>query len=128
MMMIPQAPGRSALEQEQFLKILSREDAMARFEAALFPRAIPSRVRKLGDALGAAGGGFRGGPPPGMLQQAQQNEMRTKMNAAREGVMRRNLSEDEAFHALRKLAMSKKVRLGEVAQQVIESAELLGKA
>jgi response regulator NasT len=40
----------------------------------------------------------------------------------------RNLSEDEAFHALRKLAMSKKVRLGEVAQQVIESAELLGKA
>jgi response regulator NasT len=40
----------------------------------------------------------------------------------------RNLSEDDAFHALRKLAMSKKVRLGEVAQQVIESAELLGKA
>jgi two-component system, response regulator / RNA-binding antiterminator len=40
----------------------------------------------------------------------------------------RNLSEDEAFHALRKLAMSKKVRLGEIAQQVIESAELLGKA
>lgn len=40
----------------------------------------------------------------------------------------RDLSEDEAFHALRKLAMSKKVRLGEIAQQVIESAELLGKA
>ena len=40
----------------------------------------------------------------------------------------RKLSEDEAFHALRKLAMSKKVRLGEVAQQVIESAQLLGKA
>ena len=40
----------------------------------------------------------------------------------------RDLSEDEAFHALRRLAMSKKVRLGEVAQQVIESAELLGKA
>jgi two-component system, response regulator / RNA-binding antiterminator len=40
----------------------------------------------------------------------------------------RKLSEDEAFHALRKLAMSKKVRLGEVAQQVIESAELFGKA
>jgi response regulator NasT len=40
----------------------------------------------------------------------------------------RNISEDEAFHALRKLAMSKKVRLGEVAQQVIEAAELFGKA
>ena len=40
----------------------------------------------------------------------------------------RGLSEDEAYHALRKLAMSKKMRLGEIAQQVIESAELLGKA
>jgi response regulator NasT len=40
----------------------------------------------------------------------------------------RGLSEDEAYHALRRLAMSKKVRLGEVSQQVIESAELLGKA
>lgn len=40
----------------------------------------------------------------------------------------RGLSEDEAFHALRKLAMSKKLRLGDVAQQVIDTAELLGKA
>jgi response regulator NasT len=40
----------------------------------------------------------------------------------------RNLSEDDAYHALRKLAMARKSRLGEVAQQVIESAELLGKA
>ncbi|EJN10505.1 molybdenum cofactor synthesis domain containing protein [Bradyrhizobium sp. YR681] len=52
--MIPQPPGRSATEQEQFLKILSREEAMARFEAALFPRALPSEVRKLGGMLGAA--------------------------------------------------------------------------
>ncbi|WP_035966919.1 molybdopterin biosynthesis protein [Bradyrhizobium sp. YR681] len=54
MTMIPQPPGRSATEQEQFLKILSREEAMARFEAALFPRALPSEVRKLGGMLGAA--------------------------------------------------------------------------
>lgn len=40
----------------------------------------------------------------------------------------RGLSEDEAYHALRKLAMSKKLRLGDVAQQLIDSAELLGKA
>ena len=40
----------------------------------------------------------------------------------------RGLSEDEAYHALRKLAMTKKMRLGEIARQVIESAELLGKA
>jgi response regulator NasT len=40
----------------------------------------------------------------------------------------RGVSEDEAYHALRKLAMSKKLRLGEVAQQVIDTAELLGRA
>ncbi len=40
----------------------------------------------------------------------------------------RSLSEDEAYHALRKLAMSKKQRVGEVAQQLIEAADLLGKA
>ena len=39
----------------------------------------------------------------------------------------RGVSEDEAYHALRKLAMSKKLRLGEVAQQVIDTAGLLGK-
>src|SRR5947209_2770648 len=49
----PQSQDRSASEQEQFLEILSREDALARFEAALFPRAIPSETRKLSDALGA---------------------------------------------------------------------------
>ena len=40
----------------------------------------------------------------------------------------RGVSEDEAYHALRKLAMSKKLRLGDVAQHVIDTAELLGKA
>lgn len=54
MTMIPKAPDRSALEQEQFLKVLSREEALARFEAALFPRAIPSEQRRVGDALGTA--------------------------------------------------------------------------
>lgn len=40
----------------------------------------------------------------------------------------RGLTEDEAYHALRKLAMSKKLRLGELAQQVLDAADLLGKA
>ena len=40
----------------------------------------------------------------------------------------RGISEDQAYHALRKLAMSKKQRLGDVAQQLIDSAELLRKA
>lgn len=37
----------------------------------------------------------------------------------------RGLSEDEAYHALRKLAMERGRRIGEVAQDVIESAKLL---
>src|SRR5262249_39673514 len=41
-------------DQDQFLTILSREDALARFEAALFPRALPSEMRRLADALGCA--------------------------------------------------------------------------
>lgn len=40
----------------------------------------------------------------------------------------RGMSEDDAYHALRKLAMAKKLRLSEVAQQVLETAELLRKA
>ena len=43
-----------SFEQDQFLTILSREDALARFEAALFPRAIASEGRPLADALGQA--------------------------------------------------------------------------
>lgn len=38
------------------------------------------------------------------------------------------MSEADAYHALRKLAMTKKLRLGDVAQQVLDAADLLGKA
>jgi putative molybdopterin biosynthesis protein len=41
-------------DQDQFLTTLSREDALARFEAALFPRPIPSEPRQLAGALGCA--------------------------------------------------------------------------
>ncbi|MGY8679080.1 molybdopterin biosynthesis protein [Bradyrhizobium sp. UFLA05-153] len=51
---IPQPTDRSSVDQEQFLKILSREEALARFEAALFPRARPSETRALAAALGSA--------------------------------------------------------------------------
>src|SRR5437899_4055563 len=43
-----------SLDQDQFLTILSREDALARFEGALFPRAVPAEKRLLADALGCA--------------------------------------------------------------------------
>src|ERR1700710_1687967 len=45
--------NRDSVEQDQFLTILSREDALARFEAALFPRAVPSEQCRLSDALGS---------------------------------------------------------------------------
>lgn len=49
----PQQPkSRDDLEQDQFLTILSREEALARFEAALFPRPVPAEQRALADALG----------------------------------------------------------------------------
>lgn len=44
----------STIDQEQFLTILSREDAIARFEEALFPRALTTEKRSLSDALGYA--------------------------------------------------------------------------
>jgi molybdenum cofactor synthesis domain-containing protein len=49
-----QPKDRDSLDQDQFLTILSREDALLRFEAALFPRAIPSEQRRLADALSYA--------------------------------------------------------------------------
>src|SRR6201996_5617164 len=50
----PRPNNRDSVDQDQFLTILSREDALARFEAALFPRALPSEPRLLADALGCA--------------------------------------------------------------------------
>ncbi len=43
-----------SFEQDQFLTILSREEALARFEAALFPLAVASERRTLADAPGQA--------------------------------------------------------------------------
>src|SRR5439155_121484 len=50
----PSSKSRDSMDQDQFLNILSREEALKRFEAALFPRAIPSEQRPLSGALGCA--------------------------------------------------------------------------
>jgi putative molybdopterin biosynthesis protein len=50
----PVPNNRHTIDQDQFLTILSREDALARFEAALFPRPVPAEQRLLIDALGCA--------------------------------------------------------------------------
>jgi molybdenum cofactor synthesis domain-containing protein len=44
--------SRDSVDQNQFLTILSREEAIARFDAALFPLITPSEKRRLADALG----------------------------------------------------------------------------
>src|SRR5258708_18348891 len=46
--------GPDSADQDQFLNILSREDALERFEAALFPRPVPSEQQPLSDLLGCA--------------------------------------------------------------------------
>jgi putative molybdopterin biosynthesis protein len=45
---------RDGIAQDQFLTILSREEAISRFDAALFPRVVPQETRPLAQALGAA--------------------------------------------------------------------------
>jgi putative molybdopterin biosynthesis protein len=50
----PLPNNHDGIDQDQFLTILSREDALTRFEAALFPRTISSEQRPLADALGCA--------------------------------------------------------------------------
>ena len=44
--------NNAAVDQHQFLTILSREEALTRFEAALFPRDLVADDRALADALG----------------------------------------------------------------------------
>jgi len=44
--------GRNSIDQDQFLTILSREEALKRFESALFPRELSIEQRKLAEAAG----------------------------------------------------------------------------
>jgi len=63
------------------------------------------------------------------LAEAKSKLAERKLVEHAKGLLMRScdLSEDDADHALRRLAMSKKQRLSDVAQQLIESADLLGK-
>lgn len=47
----PPPPNPQDIGQEQFLTILSRDDALALFQAALFPRPLATEIRLLEDAL-----------------------------------------------------------------------------
>lgn len=51
---LPKSRDAQNGDQDQFLTILSREEALARFGAALFPRPVPNERRSLAEALGCA--------------------------------------------------------------------------
>jgi two-component system, response regulator / RNA-binding antiterminator len=61
------------------------------------------------------------------LGAAQQKLAERKFVERAKGLLMkaRNLSEDEAYHTLRRMAMERNRRMGEVARSVIEMAELL---
>jgi response regulator NasT len=61
------------------------------------------------------------------LGQAQQKLAERKVVERAKGLLMkaRNLSEDEAYHTLRRMAMERNRRMGDVAKSVIEMAELL---
>ena len=61
------------------------------------------------------------------LGQAQQKLAERKFVERAKGLLMkaRNLSEDEAYHTLRRMAMERNRRMGDVAKSVIEMAELL---
>src|SRR5260370_7732838 len=50
----PSSKSRDSMDQDQFLNIVSGEEAAARFEAALFQGAIPSEQGAFSGALGCA--------------------------------------------------------------------------
>ena len=61
------------------------------------------------------------------LSVAQQKLAERKFVERAKGLLMkaRNLSEDEAYHTLRRMAMERNRRMGEVAKSVLEMAELL---
>jgi len=61
------------------------------------------------------------------LEVAQQKLAERKIVERAKGLLMkaRNLSEDEAYHTLRRMAMERNRRMGEMARSVIEMAELL---
>ncbi len=62
------------------------------------------------------------------LEQAKNSLTERKQIERAKGILmrQRNCSEEQAFQALRKMAMDRNRRLAEVAQSVIDAAELLG--
>lgn len=83
---------------------------------------------RLGSLIGVAKARFE-------EQQSLKNELKQTKNALDErknvekakGIIMKtkNLSEDQAYNAIRKLAMNHNKRIGEIAEQVISAAEVL---
>jgi response regulator NasT len=62
------------------------------------------------------------------LAEAQHKLAERKLLERAKGLLMksRGLDEDEAYRLLRKIAMERKLRIGEVAQRIVDAADLLG--
>jgi len=105
-----------------------REAVRAGVSAYVVDGLDPARVRPIIEVAVARFEAFQ--KMRGELADANEKLEERKFVERAKGLLMqsRSLTEDEAYHALRKLAMAKKQRIGEVAQQLIEAADLLGKA
>ena len=105
-----------------------REALRAGVSAYIVDGIEPARVRAIIEVAVARFEEFQ--RMRGDLADAQAKLRERKLVERAKGLLmtQRGLAEDEAYHALRKLAMQKKQRLGEIAQQLIDAAELLRKA
>jgi response regulator NasT len=86
----------------------------------------PDRVKPVVDVAVARFAQFR--ELRGQLDKAKASLAERKLIEKAKGILmkRRSCDEDEAFRLLRKMAMDQKVRLADVANKVIEAAEILG--
>lgn len=105
-----------------------REALRAGVSAYVVDGLDPARIRSIIEVAVARFEEFQGMRED--LAEARLKLRERKLVERAKGLLmtQRGLGEDEAYHALRKLAMQKKLRLGEIAEQLIDAAELLGKA
>ncbi len=103
-----------------------REAVRAGVSAYVVDGLDPARVKGIVDVAVARHAEYR--QLATELAQANLKLSERKLVERAKGILMksRGLSEDEAYHALRRMAMSKKKRLSEVAKAVIDMADFLG--
>ncbi len=103
-----------------------REAVRAGVSAYVVDGRDPARVKGIVDVAVARHEEYR--RLAAELAQANLRLSERKLVERAKGILMksRGLTEDEAYHALRRMAMNRKKRLGEVAKAVIDMADLIG--